>query len=234
MHNLLLLLDSLWRWLRWVLRTLLALATLYLFTALLLGLLVHNRDWRPPEGGGVEIMLVSNGLHSGLALPVNAPGVDWRELFPPQHLKSRALQPNWDHVLLGWGERRFYLETPTWNDVRTSIALQALFGFGSGALHVEYLPALRPGVHAEPLTLSAEQYARLAQFVRDSLPRGPDGGALNIAGFYYSYNDAFYEARGSFSLFDTCNEWTRDALAAAGVRVPRWAPFDLALFWQLR
>lgn len=61
----------------------------------------------------------------------------------------------------------------------------------------------------------------------------PGGHPLIIAGAHYGANDAFFEARGHYSLFETCNEWTRRGLAAAGVRVPVWAPFDKALFYQL-
>ncbi len=32
----------------------------------------------------------------------------------------------------------------------------------------------------------------------------------------------------------TSNEWVRRGLTVAGVRTPVWAPFDSALFFQLR
>jgi len=229
--NLPLLLNALWHWLLRGVRALLALVSLYMLAALLLGALAQNRSWRP-DAGGVEIMLYSNGLHSGLMLPVHTPGVDWTQLFPPQQLRSGAVQPDWTHVLIGWGEQRFYLETP--NDFSVSSGLRALSGFSSGALHVEYQAAPHPDRSIEPLSLSPAAYARLVAFVRASVKTAPDGSARWIPDFHYSYNDAFYEANGRFSLFHTCNEWAREALAAAGVRVPLWAPFDAALFWQLR
>ena len=44
----------------------------------------------------------------------------------------------------------------------------------------------------------------------------------------YGDNDAFYEAIPRYTFWYTCNEWTRRALAAAGVRTAIWAPFDTA------
>ena len=41
---------------------------------------------------------------------------------------------------------------------------------------------------------------------------------------YASY-DTFYEARGRYTMANTCNQWTSDTLAAAGVRTGRWTPF---------
>jgi Protein of unknown function (DUF2459) len=37
--------------------------------------------------------------------------------------------------------------------------------------------------------------------------------------------DVFYTAQGRYSALNTCNSWTRDRLAEAGVRVGRWTPF---------
>ena len=47
---------------------LLALPLLYLLTALVLGLLPANRDWRAPAAG-IPVYLDSNGVHAGLLLP---------------------------------------------------------------------------------------------------------------------------------------------------------------------
>ena len=47
---------------------LLALPLLYLLTALVLGLLPANRDWRAPAAG-IPVYLDSNGVHTGLLLP---------------------------------------------------------------------------------------------------------------------------------------------------------------------
>ena len=37
-----------------------------------------------------------------------------------------------------------------------------------------------------------------------------------------------------YTFWMTSNEWVRRGLTAAGVRTPVWAPFDSALFFQLR
>ncbi|MET0937525.1 MAG: DUF2459 domain-containing protein, partial [Luteibacter sp.] len=132
------------------------------------------------------------------------------------------------------GDRHFFLEVPEWSDLTTRTALTALSGSDAAALHVEYGPPPTNEPSAIRLTLTPEAYSRLVTYVRQSTVIGDDNAATWIAGHHYALGDAFYEANGRYSLFVTCNQWTRNALSAAGVRVPLWAPFDRALFWQLR
>ena len=41
-------------------------------------------------------------------------------------------------VGLGWGDKGFYLETPTWADLKTSTALKAVSGYNTTAMHVTF------------------------------------------------------------------------------------------------
>ena len=49
----------------------------------------------------------------------------------------------------------------------------------------------------------------------------------------YDVYDAFYEANGRYSATHTCNSWTGNALAAAGVRMGWWTPFPWTVTWWL-
>jgi hypothetical protein len=42
----------------------------------------------------------------------------------------------------------------------------------------------------------------------------------------YGKNDAFYEAKGSYSLFHTCNTWTNNALKSANQKAALWTATD--------
>jgi uncharacterized protein (TIGR02117 family) len=81
--------------------------------------------------------------------------------------------------------------------------------------------------------ISAEQYARLVAYVRASFVRDADGAVQRIAAPGYFDTDAFYDAVPTYTFWYTCNEWTRRALAVAGVRTAWWAPFDIAVMRQL-
>lgn len=205
-----------------------ALPLLYALGALLLGLVPLHRDWRPAPSG-IDLWLITNGVHAGIAMPVRSDAIDWSTVFPRTDMKDGR----GDYVTVGWGDRRFFLDTPTWADLSVSTAVNALSGLDGAVMHVEYGPAPVPDATAVRMSLTREAYARLIAYVRGSLPVGADGRPGVIPGHHYTDNDAFYEARGRYSLFVTCNQWTRNALSAAGVRVPVWSPFDKALFWQV-
>ncbi|TCV93875.1 uncharacterized protein (TIGR02117 family) [Luteibacter rhizovicinus] len=208
------------------------LPVVYLVAALLLGWLPVNRDWHDADRG-ITVWLTTNGVHAGLTMPIRNESMDWTALFPVRPPDGPSGSSP-EVVTVGWGDRTFFLNVPTWNDLDASTALYALSGLDRTVMHVEYEKSPVPGPDAVALTLTPEAYGRLVAFIRASTTMDANGRAVPIEGHGYGENDAFYEAQGHYSLFTTCNQWVRDALSAAGVRAPWWAPFDKPLFWQLR
>jgi uncharacterized protein (TIGR02117 family) len=223
--------------LRWaaVLAGLLAsLAGLYLAAALVLARVPVNGEFRP-AAGGVQVGVVSNGVHADLLLPVNAGGVDWRERFPLAAFPG--LSPAADapaYVSIGWGHRQFYLETPHWTDVRPLTALRALLGVGGSLLHVSYWPPVAAGENVAWTWVPIAAYRELATYVEASLAPDDAGRARPIVGEAYRENDAFFEGKGAYGPLLTCNEWTGRALARAGIRTGVWTPFPAAVLDHLR
>ncbi len=207
---------------------LLGIVALYLVAALVLGLIPRNAAFVETRDG-VEIHVRTNGVHAELVLPTRHGAVDWSVEFPASHLRSPGAATEW--IAFGWGDRDFMLDTPTWADLRPRTAFVALSGLGTGAMHVEYIET--PLVYASRrLRLSPEQYGRLVAYVRASFARDPNGAVQWIAPGYFD-SDAFYEAVPTYNFWFTCNEWTRRALAAAGVRTALWSPFDVGVLWHL-
>lgn len=217
---------------------LLAVPFAYLFAALLLGLLPVNVDFTstPESAGGVPVYLRTNGVHADLVLPAVDPH-DWTREFPRAALIDSARTGggvaayNW--IAFGWGDRAFYLTTPTWADLRVRTAWQALSGQGRGAMHVEYLR--RPqDYEVEPMWISPEEYAALVAYVRAWFARDAGGRVQRIDHPGFGAADAFFEGEGGYSPWLTCNDWVRRGLAQAGVRTAAWSPFDRALLWHAR
>lgn len=175
---------------------------------------------RPAQG--VRIMVESNGVHTGLILPKVAAGVDWRDLLRPEDIADPRYAA-YDHVAIGWGERSFYVETPTWADVRPLTVLGAAVGSDRTVVHVEHIAPPVAGPDARVVILRPEEYRRLAAFVRGSF--GPRG--WHRTG--YARDDVFYAGTGRYDAVRTCNAWTGAALRAAGVRVGWWTPFPVTV-----
>jgi hypothetical protein len=57
---------------------------------------------------------------------------------------------------------------------------------------------------------------------------------MNVPGQHHEADDAFYEAKGSYSLFTTCNARVGRGLRQAGVKVSPWTPLASQVVWHLR
>lgn len=194
-----------------------ALVVVYALAGMIGGVLPTNRHWTPPQQG-VTIWVESNGVHTGIVMPKVAAGVDWRGLARPEHLADPRYG-RYDHVSFGWGERAFYLETPTWADVKARTVLAAAIGSSRTLVHVDHLPRPRAGADVRQVVLRPDEYRRLAGHIAAYVV---PGGA-RFRG--YGGRDAFYESTGRYSAIATCNAWTGRALREAGVRVGAWTPF---------
>lgn len=214
-----------------VLGALAALPVLYLLAALVLGAIPANSGWQEPKEG-VQIFVRTNGVHTWLVVPKVTPQMDWRPLAPGVHLED----PRWEagnYVALGYGNRTFYLETPTWGDLTMKNAFLAAFGQGRSLVHADHTHNPQADEYQRPLKITREQYKLLAAHIAKSFQRAPDGQTLPVLGRGYTSSDMFYEAVGPYNALYTCNSWTGEALRAAGVKTGLWTPFSQSILWRL-
>lgn len=201
-----------------------------LFTAILLFALAgwigsslpRNSDWTQPspgDGRTVEIMIGSNGVHTEIAMPIVTPEMDWRSTFPASDIA--APDRPYTHVAVSWGERAFFLETPTWWDLNPVTALRAMAG-GEAVLHVAHYVRPAPSPDYRVLHLRPQEYRALATQLRAQLAEAESREVLPG----YAAHDVFYSARGTYHMANTCNQWTSDQLAVAGIKTGRWTPFS--------
>ncbi|WNO54437.1 TIGR02117 family protein [Stakelama saccharophila] len=180
---------------------------------------------------GIRVYVADNGIHTDIVLPVTAGGNDWRDLLRPEDLADPRYAAH-PYVAFGWGDRAFYVGTPTWSDLDLATVLRAATGSDDTVLHVEHVPRPLAGPDIRALTLRPDEYRRLVRYVRASFRVGADGRAGSVRG--YGPHDAFYDARGHYDAVHTCNEWTGRALRRAGVRTGWWTPFSDTVMWWLR
>ncbi len=205
-------------------------ATYFLF-ALVLGLLPVNARFLPANSG-VTIFVLSNGVHTDIVVPTVSEEIDWRESIDPGLFPTDVRQA--PYLGIGWGDKGFYLETPTWAELKPSVAFRAAFLPSPTAMHVTYhlqTPQVDEKCHS--IRISREQYRQLIDYIQHSFQR-PNGAPLLIEGRGYGPTDNFYEAIGAYNMIKTCNMWVVGGLKKIGVRTAVWSPFDKAIFFQLR
>ena len=208
-----------------------AVPLLYFLAALILGLVPANSGWSEAREG-VRIFVRTNGVHTWIVVPKVTREMDWRPLVPGRHLKDSRWGAG-DHVALGYGNRTFYLETPTWGDLTMKNAFLAAFGQGRSLVHADHDHRPQPDDWQRPITLSREEYRRLAGFLRSSFQVDSKERTMPVLGRGYGGSDMFYEAVGPYTAFYTCNEWTGRALRHAGVRTGVWTPLSQSIMWRL-
>ncbi len=200
----------------------------YIAAAFLLVLFPANSG-PSPASASIEAYVLTNGVHTDLAFPVKNKTMDWERYFPKTQFA--AVPADAGYIAIGWGDRDFYLNTPEWKDLSIASAAGALTGRHASLLHVTYA-SKADLMHAYKLMLTEEAYRVLAGYVLASA-KTLDRHFIQVPHSGYSWQDSFYEATGSYSMFNTCNTWVGKGLQRAGVKVSRWTPFDTLVVWYL-
>jgi uncharacterized protein (TIGR02117 family) len=176
------------------------------------------------------ILVLKNPIHTDIALPVDA------ELLARfSFLRDSGLDidnPGLAYLIIGWGGRSFYTETPTWADLKPVPVLKS-FTLDQSVMHVALagqIPLTDASVTA--LNISDDGYRSLLGFIEASFSR-PQGNPVPLLGKSYGSDDAFFEANGYFNALLGCNTWTAAALRAAGIKTGWWTPLPPLLITSL-
>ncbi len=181
----------------------------------------------------LSIYLLTNGVHTDLVLPVKTPQIDWSQHLKYENTKSK--QTGYNYVAIGWGDKGFYLDTPTWAELKFSTAFKAATGLSTAAIHATYYRTMTEGADCIKVNISNDQYKRLINYIQKDFIKKSNGELTHIqTDAVYGDSDAFYDATGSYSLFHTCNSWTNNALKAGGLKASVWTPFDKGIFHQYK
>lgn len=177
----------------------------------------------------VEIHILTNGVHTDIVVPVENDQINWsKEILYSNTLANDTTQK---YLAMGWGDKGFYLETPTWAELKPSVAFKAATGLSTTAIHATYYSEMIEGESCKRIMISKEQYQRLINYITNSLQKDNMNHYINIkTNANYGKNDAFYEANGSYSLFHTCNTWANNGLKSCGQKCCLWTPLDKGIF----
>lgn len=177
----------------------------------------------------IPIYIYTNGVHTDIVMPVKNDMQDWSTKIPFANTKSK--KTDYNYIGVGWGDKGFYLDTPTWADLKFSTAFKAAFWLGESAMHCTYYRTMTEADDCKIIMISRSQYKKLVQFVNDKFDKDQNGNFILIpTNAVYSDNDAFYDAQGKYSFLYTCNTWSNDALKAAGQKAAFWTPTDVGIF----
>lgn len=178
-----------------------------------------------------HILLLKNPIHTDIAIPVDD-AVRQRFHFLVD-AGIPADSPEVRYIVFGWGGRAFYLETPTWSELKAVPVMKALT-LDASVMHVDVAgDIVEPHPDVAGFDIGEDRFAALLDFIAASFRQGP-GGPIVIENEAYSRFDRFYEANGHFNALVGCNTWTAAALRTAGLRTGWWNPLPVSLGLSMR
>lgn len=177
----------------------------------------------------ISVFIKTNGKHTDIVVPVKNEIKDWSKSIRYQNNISQDTV--YSYLAFGWGDKGFFIDMPTWDDLTFSLAFKAAFWLGTTAMHATYYKEMTENKDCRKIIISKDQYKRLVDFITDRFKRDSGGHFVNIkTDANYGLTDAFYEAKGRYNLFYSCNTWANDALKVCGQKHCLWTFFDDPIF----
>lgn len=176
--------------------------------------------------GSTRILVLSGPIHTDIAVPLTD---DVRARFGFVEAAGVPIaHPRAQWLIFGWGGRSFYLETPTWSELKPMPVLKALT-LDRSVMHVDIAGRIvEPQAAVAGFELDQAGLERMLAFISNSFARDA-GTVVPVEGFSYNGNDRFFDAEGSFNALLGCNTWTARALREAGLRTGLWNPVPPSL-----
>ena len=119
----------------WTIISILLFFGIYFLLAFLLGS-IESSQIKSNRYEKYNVLILSNGVHTDIVMPVENELVNWKYYFPVSNTRTKQDHNRW--IAFGWGDKEFYLNTPTWADLTVSTAVRSATGLNSTALHVTY------------------------------------------------------------------------------------------------
>lgn len=202
---------------------------LYMLLAVVGAFFPALRDDVGPPGDDHLILLADGPIHYDILLPATP---EIREVFAFAADAGVPIDaPGVEWLSVGWGSRAFYTTTGDYSEISLAAIWTAVNG-DAAVMRLDVLGALAEHPQLRAVRVSTPQLEVMSAKIRNDLPDKPE--ALPIPGF--SDTDAFFPARGTFSLLRTCNVWVGDMMQGAGLDFGIWTPtpfaVTLALWWH--
>lgn len=194
----------------------------YLFFAWLLSYFTTNPSKYTCEKPHT-VYVTTNGVHTDIILHRSL--LDEHFVSQLQNLEGK------DYFAIGWGDKGFYLYTPSWAELKISTALTAAFLPSETLMHITHYKLLNPAWKS--IQLCDTQLSNLKKFIYESFEYDNNKSIIILEGAGYRDNDFFYKAIGSYTCLYTCNIWVNQALKKAEVKTAIWSPFDKGIMKHL-
>ena len=200
-----------------------------------IGLFMARHEKEHLNISGIPVTIHGDGFHTELYLPLEDSVVhhNWLQfikdsLIIQKHHRNRLIN-------IGWAEEDWSMAAAK-NNTNVLMAFETLlWPWNKSIMHVQFMDTVHTLGH--PFTvrrfLTVTQYQQLVTFIKEGFVMKNDTPVLRSYQGYYGY-DYFFSSNRHYNAFNTCNQWTADALNACSVRNPAFAPFGWSIAYQIK
>ncbi|SFV59332.1 hypothetical protein MNB_SV-13-183 [hydrothermal vent metagenome] len=193
--------------------SLISIITFYFLTAYFLTFFPSKQDKNSQKTE--EIYILYNEMHSDIIIKI-----DTIDKLLKEHI-NKTIPYKKGYLAFGWGDKETYLNTPTWNDIKISTSLKALFINTPSVMHISFYRNINRFRNIKIVKLSKEAKKRLEKSILKSFDL-----EKNKVYTGYGENDFFYPSIYYYNMFNTCNTWIGDRLREANVSISYWTPLS--------
>jgi uncharacterized protein (TIGR02117 family) len=176
----------------------------YLLLCLTLPLIKIGKKNKEKEE--VEIYIVKDFIHSDF-------------VFKSEDIKD-IFKSNEKYLKIGWGDRKIFLETKSWSELKVENFLKAFFGLTKTVLRAEDLKEL-PEKY-KTLKISKKQLEILKKYIKNS----HTNIKIEKKEDYYQFG-SYYESKLYYNCLATCNNWTNTGMKKMKISNRIWCPISL-------
>lgn len=212
----------------WILLGLVLFLMVYAFIVSILGRIKVNKNRYKGSSGNIPIFLKSNKVHTDIVFPLDHPLSPWSKDLHPQ--KTKIPKSHYKFVGIGWGDKGFYLNTPTWADLTFKTAFKAMTYLSSSAMHCTFYTQMHQDSFCKRLMLTEDEFLKLLIEVQKAFKVQDEKYILIEDAPPYGDDDIFYEAKGRYSIFYTCNTWVNLCLKRSDLPAKVWVLFERDIF----
>lgn len=155
------------------------------------------------KGKGINLYIAKDPIHADYVFFAK----DIKDLFPTDK----------KYVKIGWGDRKIFLETKEWKNLKLIDFMMAFFGLNKTVLRVEHLDE----IPASSKLIEIDE--RQLQVIKIHISDSHNGKLIKKKKEYYQIGD-YYESNLKYNCFTNCNNWINYGLRLAQVTNRIWCP----------
>jgi uncharacterized protein (TIGR02117 family) len=159
-------------------------------------------------GGKIKVYICKDAIHSDY--------VFCSKLFKDTFLPKKKF------IKIGWGDRKIFLETKSWKNLKIKDLLFAFFGLNETVLRVDFLENIPEG--SKFIDIELNQFNIIKKHIIDSF----ENKIIEKSPNFYEFGD-FYKSNLKYNCVTNCNNWVNKGLFKAKASNRLWCPLSIYL-----